>query len=63
MNNMNWLIRAARWVRNPPGDRQVTLMLGVIAAALLIALLGWLGWWPDWATMETGRGGGRLLRP
>ena len=56
MNNMNWLIRASRWARNPPGPRQVKLVFGIIAAGLLLAALEKLGLWPDWATMERGRG-------
>ena len=33
MNNMNWLIRASRWARNPPGPHQVKLVFGIIAFA------------------------------
>ena len=62
MNNMIWLARAVRWVKNPPSDGRVALVVGVIVAAVVIATLGWLGWWPDWATMEHGRGV-RLPRP
>jgi hypothetical protein len=56
MNNMNWLIRASRWARNPPGPRQVKMVFGIIAAGLLLVALEKLGLWPDWATLDRGRG-------
>ncbi|KGJ11223.1 hypothetical protein EQ718_21670 (plasmid) [Paracoccus versutus] len=56
MNNLIWLIRAARWARNPPSARTVALVLGVIAAGLLLAGLEHFGLWPDWATTERPRG-------
>jgi len=51
--NMIWLLRAAKWARRPPSARMVALVLGIVAAGLLLAGLEWLGLWPDWATMET----------
>lgn len=40
-----WLVRMARWVRNPPGPRKVTLVLAVVAICLLIyAVERWIGW-------------------
>ncbi len=62
MNNLIWLIRASRWARNPPSARMVKLVLAVVALALLVAGLQYMGWWPDWATMERPRGP-RLIRP
>ena len=29
-----------------------SLIFGFIAAALIIAGIEWMGWWPDWATAE-----------
>ena len=60
MNNMGWLIRAARWVRNPPSGGRVALVLGLIAFALDILALEWLGWWPEAMTLDHVRGGGRM---
>ena len=57
MGNLIWLLRASRWARRPPSARRVVLVLGVVAAALAIGLVEWAGWWPDWATLESGRGG------
>ncbi|TJZ93712.1 hypothetical protein FA743_00065 [Paracoccus gahaiensis] len=52
MHNLMWLVRAARWVRNPPSAKMVMMVFGIIAAALVIAGVEWMGWWPEWATME-----------
>ncbi len=56
MNNMNWLLRAVRWARNPPSERHVLIVLIAVALALAIAGLGYLGLWPEWAQLEHGRG-------
>lgn len=56
MNNLNWLVRAARWVRNPPSPKMVKLVFGIVAAGIAMALLQHFGLWPDWATMERPRG-------
>ena len=56
MNNLIWLIRASRWARNPPSARRVRLILAIIAICLVIVGIEWMGWWPDWATMDRPRG-------
>ncbi|MDO5647390.1 hypothetical protein [Paracoccus sp. (in: a-proteobacteria)] len=55
MNNMIWLLRAVRWARRPPSERMVLMVFGIIAVGLAIAGLQWLGWWPEWATLDHGR--------
>ncbi len=55
MNNLIWLLRASKWVRNPPSARMVKIVLAVTALGLGIVALEWLGLWPDWAQMERGR--------
>ncbi|SEN62905.1 hypothetical protein SAMN04488003_12343 [Loktanella fryxellensis] len=40
--NPLWLLRASRWARNPPSARRVWLVLGVIAACLVLAGAEWL---------------------
>lgn len=62
MNNLNWLLRAARWVRNPPSERRVLLVLGIIAVGLALVGLEHLGLWPDWATLDRPRGM-RIITP
>jgi predicted acyltransferase len=46
------LLRAKRWVQNPPSAKRVKLVFAVIAAALVVVGLEWLGLWPDWAQAE-----------
>ncbi|WBU64908.1 hypothetical protein [Paracoccus aerodenitrificans] len=55
MNNMNWLIRASKWARNPPSMKMVKLVFGIIAAGLIMLALEKLGYWPEWATLDEGR--------
>ncbi|CAM3149083.1 hypothetical protein PANO111632_05255 [Paracoccus nototheniae] len=52
MHNLMWLVRAARWVRNPPSAKMVMMVFGIIAVGLIIAGVEMLGYWPEWATME-----------
>jgi hypothetical protein len=42
-----WLLRMARWARNPPSPRRIRLVLLVVALCLALALIEWLGFWPD----------------
>ncbi|WP_265500726.1 hypothetical protein [Paracoccus beibuensis] len=55
MNNLIWLLRAARWARHPPSAKMVKLVLAVVAAGLALLALEKLGLWPDWATLDEGR--------
>lgn len=50
--NMIWLLRAAKWARNPPSAKRVKLVIAVIAIGLALLALEKLGWWPDWATQD-----------
>ena len=50
--NMIWLLRAAKWARNPPSAKRVKLVIAVIAVGLALLALEKLGWWPDWATQD-----------
>ncbi|MCF3974911.1 hypothetical protein [Paracoccus salsus] len=56
MNNLIWLLRASKWARHPPSAKMVRLVLAIIAAAIALIALEKLGWWPDWARVENGRG-------
>jgi len=55
--NLRWLLRAARWARRPPKETTVKLVLGVIAAALLLAGVEHFLGWPDWLTVNSGASG------
>lgn len=63
MDNLNWLIRASRWARNPPSSRMVKMVLAIIALGLALKGLEHFGLIPDWAQMERHPGGVRLPRP
>ncbi|MFT4013425.1 MAG: hypothetical protein QM682_08470 [Paracoccus sp. (in: a-proteobacteria)] len=56
MNNLIWLIRARRWLQNPPSAGRVKLVLAVVALCLLLVGLEHFGLWPEWAVLERGRG-------
>ncbi|MBM3606366.1 MAG: hypothetical protein FJX25_17075 [Alphaproteobacteria bacterium] len=55
MNNLIWLLRAAKWARNPPSAKMVKLVIAIIAAGLALVLLEKLDLWPQWATLDQGR--------
>lgn len=56
--NIFWLLRARRWVQNPPSLRTVIAVLAVVAVCLALAAVEfWIGW-PEWLTTN-GIGGGR----
>ncbi|MBV0893220.1 hypothetical protein KTN05_15510 [Paracoccus sp. Z118] len=57
---MHWLLRAVRWVRNPPSPQMVRMLVAVFLIALAIATIEWMGWWPEWATQERMRRQGPL---
>jgi hypothetical protein len=46
MNPM-WLVRMARWARNPPSPGRVKLVFAVIALCLLIFGYEWMFGWPE----------------
>lgn len=52
MMDPRWLLRMSNWARNPPSKKRVIVVFAIIAAALAIGLIEWLGYWPDWATAE-----------
>ncbi|EDQ04520.1 hypothetical protein DSM14862_01386 [Sulfitobacter indolifex] len=52
MMDPRWLLRMSNWARNPPSMKRVIVVFAIIAAALAIGLIDWLGYWPDWATAE-----------
>ncbi len=48
----NWLLRAVRWVRNPPSMRQALIFGGFIAVLIVIAAIERIFGWPDALTLE-----------
>jgi hypothetical protein len=49
---LTWFLRMARWAHRPPSWERVVLVLGVIAASLLIGAFEWVFGWPDWLTVD-----------
>lgn len=47
-----WLLRAARWVRNPPSWQRVVLVASIVAICIAVATVEWLGLWPEALTLE-----------
>jgi predicted acyltransferase len=54
--NITWLLRMAKWARNPPGPARVRLMLIVFGLVILIAGIEYLFDWPDALSLEPRRG-------
>jgi hypothetical protein len=52
MLDLRHLMRAKRWVQNPPSAKRVKLVFGVIALALMVVALDYFGFWPEWAKAE-----------
>jgi len=46
------LMRAKRWVQNPPSPKRVKLVFAAIALALVVVGLDYFGFWPEWAKAE-----------
>lgn len=55
MNNLIWLLRASKWARRPPSEKAVKFVFAIIGLGLLLVLIEWLGYWPEWATLDQGR--------
>ena len=53
MNQLHWLLRAKRWVQNPPSAGRVKLVFGVLAICLVIFGIERLFGWPDWMTVNS----------
>jgi len=53
MNVTRLLIRAKRWAANPPSERMVLMVLGIVALGLALAGIEWLWGWPDWLTVNS----------
>jgi len=49
---LRWFLRASRWARNPPSDKRVALVFGLIAACLVLAGIERFIGWPDALTVE-----------
>ena len=52
-----WLLRMARWARNPPSEKRVKLGLAVLAICLGLLAIERLAGWPEWLTPDPLRPG------
>lgn len=52
MLDLRHLMRAKRWVQNPPSAKRVKLVFAAVAIALIIVGLEHFGFWPEWAKAE-----------
>ena len=52
MFNPRHFLRMAKWAKNPPSDKRVKLVFGLIIAALIIAGVERYVGWPDFLTLE-----------
>lgn len=50
--NPRHLLRMSQWARNPPSEKRVKLVLGIIILCLVIGGIEYMGWWPEWAKGE-----------
>ncbi len=50
--NPRWLLRMARWARNPPSPGRVKLVLAVVALCLLLLAIERLFGWPEALTVN-----------
>ncbi len=58
--NPIWFLRMAKWARRPPSQRQVVLVVSVVAICLAVAGIEWFFGWPEALTPD--RGGAPRLR-
>ncbi|WP_224823731.1 hypothetical protein [Cognatishimia sp. MH4019] len=57
--NLRWFVRASKWARNPPSEKMVKLVFGIILAGLVLVGIEYFIGWPDWLTVNEP---GRMLR-
>lgn len=52
MNQLLWLLRAKRWVQQPPSWGRVKLVFAVIALCLVLVAVERIFGWPEWMTVD-----------
>ena len=50
--NFRQLLRMSRWARNPPSEKRIKLVFGVICFCVVLVLIERFVGWPDWARVE-----------
>ncbi|KPU84165.1 hypothetical protein JI58_05450 [Marinosulfonomonas sp. PRT-SC04] len=55
--NLRHLLRMSKWARNPPSEKKVKLVIGIVMICLILfAIERWIGV-PDWLQMTPQRRG------
>lgn len=55
--NPLWILRAKRWVQQPPSGRRVALVLGIVAVCLILYGIEAIWGWPEALTPNNRRRG------
>ncbi len=50
--NLRHLLRMSKFARNPPSDKRVKLVFGVILTCVILFGIERLIGWPDWLTLD-----------
>lgn len=45
--NIRWLLRMAHWSHNPPSERRVKFVLGIVVICLAVFALEYVFGWPE----------------
>ncbi len=53
--NLRHLMRMKRFAQSPPSAARVKLFAAIILLCLILGLIEYLGFWPDWARVEKSR--------
>ncbi|MDA5094899.1 hypothetical protein O2N63_12465 [Aliiroseovarius sp. KMU-50] len=53
--NLRQFLRMSKWARNPPSEKRVKLVLGVVALCLLLVGYEYVFGTPDWLSGWSGR--------
>ena len=48
--NPIWLVRAKRWVQNPPSPARMRLVFAIIVLCVALYAVERIWGWPDWLT-------------
>ncbi len=50
--NYRWLFRMARWAQNPPSEKRVIFVFGIVAVCLAVFAVEYFFGWPEVLSMD-----------
>ncbi|SLN12788.1 hypothetical protein PEL8287_00453 [Roseovarius litorisediminis] len=50
--NPRWLFRMAKWARQPPSEKRVIFVLGIVGLCLVLFAIERFVGWPDFLSLE-----------